>query len=127
MVLAYHGIHATEEAISKQLGTTEYGTPASRLLRLSISDLNIALGPLSLQMVRASLLAKNPIIALVNTRFLDYWHEETAHAVVVVGFEDSIVLLSDPAFDDAPKRASTDGFLAAWGEFDYQAAIFGRQ
>ena len=126
MVLAYLGINITEEAAAKQLGTTEYGTPASRLLRLATSGLTIELGPLSLEMVRAALLSGNPVIALVNTQFLDYWHEETAHAVVIVGFEDSVLLLSDPAFEDAPQRASTNGFLAAWGEFDYQCAVFMR-
>ena len=130
LVLAYYGINTTEEAVAQQLGTTEYGrlpAPAGRLLRLSISKRTVALGPSSLEILRASLLAGNPVIALVNTQFLDYWHEETAHAVVVVGFDDTGVLLNDPAFDDAPKHASIDGFLAAWGEYDFQSAVFVEQ
>jgi predicted double-glycine peptidase len=68
-----------------------------------------------------------PVIAFVNTQFLDYWNEETAHAVVVIGYDDGGVLLNDPAFDTVPQRASINGFLAAWGEFDYQCATVTRR
>jgi len=58
LVLAYYGINTTEDTLAQQLGTTEYG----RLLRLSISKRTVALGPSSLEILQASLLAGNPVI-----------------------------------------------------------------
>ena len=119
MVLQYWGRPRTEEDLAIQLGTTVLGTPGSRLLRLNNPEFQVFFGPLTLPLVRSSLERGRPVIALVRTLFLDYWEEDLAHAVVVVGFDEELLLLNDPAVNDAPQRASATGFLAAWGEFDY--------
>ncbi len=84
--------------------------------------MQVFFGPLTLPMLRSQLEQGQPLIALVRTIFLDYWGDDLAHAVVVVGFDDEGLLLNDPAFDIAPQRASVNGFLAAWCEFDYLCA-----
>jgi hypothetical protein len=62
-------------------------------------------------------------IVFVQTQFLDYWVENSPHAVVLVGIdEEHVVYLNDPAFEIAPQIASIDGFLAAWIEMDEVAA-----
>lgn len=59
------------------------------------------------------------LIVFIHTGQLAYWSEETQHAVVVVGYEGSALLLNDPAFPDAPKQMPTDEFMLAWDEFDH--------
>lgn len=123
MVLSYLGQSMSEAALAKTLGTTAAGTPGNRLLRLSSPTLQVEFGPFTLPLIHDRLNSSVPVIVLVQTGFLDYWQIDTAHAVVVVGYEDQTLLLSDPDFAEAPKRASATGFLAAWGEFDFLAAV----
>jgi len=40
------------------------------------------------------------------------------HDVVVVGFDENVVLVNDPAFPDAPKEVPQEEFLAAWAAAD---------
>jgi ABC-type bacteriocin/lantibiotic exporter with double-glycine peptidase domain len=124
MVLRYLGQKADEAGLAKRLGTTERGTPGNRLLRLSSSTLEINWGSLTLPLIRYQLDSGAPVIALVRTIFLDYWEDDMAHAVVVVGYQNDDLWLNDPALVNAPQRASKDGFLAAWGEYDYLCATF---
>jgi ABC-type bacteriocin/lantibiotic exporter with double-glycine peptidase domain len=126
MVLRYLGQEVSEAELAAQLGTTELGTPGNRLLRLSSSTLHVDFGPLTLSLVYNKLNAGTPIITLARTLFLDYWQADLAHAVVVVGYDDEYLLLNDPEFEDAPQRATPDGFLAAWGEFDHLAGIISK-
>lgn len=126
MVLRYFGQSADEFALAKRLGTTELGTPGSRLLRLQSAQMEVNFAPLALPLIYAQLELGAPVVALVQTILLDYWQEDFAHAVVVVGYGEGEIWLNDPAFDHAPQRASIDGFLAAWGEFDYLCATFTR-
>lgn len=45
-----------------------------------------------------------PVLVNVNTKELTYWNGEASHVVAVIGLENDIVIVNDPAFDDAPKR-----------------------
>jgi ABC-type bacteriocin/lantibiotic exporter with double-glycine peptidase domain len=121
MVLSYLGQEISETELVAQLGTTALGTLGNRLLRLSSASLDVDFNPLTLPLVCDKLNIGIPVIALTRTLFLDYWQSDLAHAVVVVGYDDEYLLLNDPEFEDAPQRATPDGFLAAWGEFDYLA------
>ncbi len=123
MVLSYLGQEISEAKLASRLGTTELGTPGNRLLRLSSSSLHVDFGPLTLPLIYDRLNDGTPIIILVRTLFLDYWQDDMAHAIVVVGYNDQHLLVNDPEFDKAPQQATPTGFLAAWGEFDYLSAI----
>jgi uncharacterized protein YvpB len=127
MVLSYLGQRIGETELASRLGATELGTPGSRLLRLSSPTLHIVFGPLTLPLIYDRLDASTPIIALTRTLFLDYWQADLAHAVVVVGYDERHLLLNDPAFDEAPQRATPSGLLAAWGEFDYLCATISKR
>jgi ABC-type bacteriocin/lantibiotic exporter with double-glycine peptidase domain len=48
------------------------------------------------------------------------------HAVVLAKITPTSVTLFDPALDDGPTLLSKDGFLLAWEEFDYLAAVVSR-
>lgn len=121
------GQSTPEPDLATQLGTTALGTPGSRLLRLSSLDLEVNFGPLTLPLIYDWLNAHVPVIALVRTLFLDYWQIDMAHAVVVVGYDEQQIYINDPAFDDALQRATPNGFLAAWGEYDYLAGLIIRR
>ena len=123
MVLSYLGLPATEEEVAARLGSTPIGTSGRYLLRLQSASLSVEYGPLTLSLLKTELDQNRPVIVLVSSIFLDYWQIDTAHAVVVVGYDDDWLFLNDPAFTDAPQTASVDGFLAAWGEFDYLAGV----
>ena len=64
-----------------------------------------------------------PVIVAVDTAALTYWTDDTAHAVVVVGFEQDFVLVNDPEFEQAPQSVPLDEFLLAWLEHNYRQAI----
>jgi ABC-type bacteriocin/lantibiotic exporter with double-glycine peptidase domain len=126
MVLSYLGQPVGEAELASRLGTTELGTPGSRLLRLNSAVVQVEFGPLTLSLVYDRLDGGTPVIALARTLFLDYWQADLAHAVVVVGYDDQHLLVNDPAFQDAPQHATPTGFLAAWGEFDYLCGVISK-
>ncbi len=65
-----------------------------------------------------------PVIVFVRTGFLDYCHEDFAHALVIVGaVQDQRFWVHDPAQSTGPVTVSWIGLLAAWSEFDYQGAV----
>jgi uncharacterized protein YvpB len=123
MVLNYLGQDVDEITLVARLGTTELGTPGNRLLCLNSADLNVFFGPLTLPLIYDYLQSGSPIIALVRTLFLDYWQDDLAHAIVVVGYDDQHLLLNDPDLAEAPQSATLNGFLAAWGEFDFLCGV----
>ena len=68
--------------------------------------------------------AEQPVILFVRTGFLDYWQDDVAHAVVVIGVEEKEQFwVHDPALPDGPRAVSWNGLLAAWAEFGYRAAL----
>jgi uncharacterized protein YvpB len=71
----------------------------------------------------AHLLHGEPCIVFLRTGELPYWQEDTGHAVVLVGMDEDVVYLNDPAFAQAPQRVSRGDFLLAWLEFDYDYAV----
>jgi ABC-type bacteriocin/lantibiotic exporter with double-glycine peptidase domain len=75
MVLAYLGIERTEAEISQLLGTTEFGTPARAIQRLSLWGIEVNYGPRSLPKLRSALADRQPVIIFVQTQFLDYWDQ----------------------------------------------------
>lgn len=123
MVLAYLQHPAVESRIAQLFGGDELGTPSSRVVRLQQWGFRVTYGSTNLQQLQAWLAQGIPPIAFVNTQFLDYWAENTPHAVVIVGIDEEHVYLNDPAFELVPQIASLDGFLAAWIERDEVTAV----
>ncbi len=123
MVLSHLGLHAGEDEVGRWLGSHEYGTPSYAVLRLTRRDLQVTFKEWSVPQLLAALNEGIPVIAFVRTAFLDYWTEDVAHAVVVVGaIEHQQFSIHDPARADGPVWISWDGLLAAWAEFNYRGA-----
>jgi ABC-type bacteriocin/lantibiotic exporter with double-glycine peptidase domain len=123
MVLHYWGHTTTEKALAQLFGGTAIGTPSSRVQRLTQWGYRVAYRTSTLPELEAWLEQGIPPIVFVRTEFLDYWTENTPHAVVLVGVDEDRVYLHDPAFAAASQTCSLDGFLAAWVEQDEVVAV----
>jgi predicted double-glycine peptidase len=78
----------------------------------------------SLSELSAALAADNPPIVFVRTAELSYWHEDTPHAVVLVGLDAVNAYLLDPAYEDeVPVRVARGDFLLAWSHFNQTYAL----
>ena len=115
MVLAYYGRQVSQTQLIRLLGTTDAGTPFSRLRLLSqlgiIVDVR-ADGAL------AELQAKLPAIVGLHAGWLSDHCVESQHAVVVIGIDSEGIVILDPAQGADPIRLSETELLAAWIELD---------
>lgn len=120
MVLAYLG---HEARLAQIMGSYWYGTPASRVSRLSSLGFQIVYEQASLEQLQASLAQQLPIIVFVRTGDLEYWDEDVPHAVVVVGLDNERAFCHDPALDAGPTTVDIPSFMLAWSDLDYYCAI----
>lgn len=129
MVLAYQGIIYSQTELSRLLGTHPLaGTPHSRIVRLRSLNLRVAyqkatgLNDLSRWLAR-----ELPVITFVQARELPHWQGQWfQHAVVVVGVEENVVYLLDPAATAAVIATPGDDFLLAWEEMDLAYAVLAK-
>ena len=124
MVLSYWGQPRSLKQITRLLGTESFGTPPSRIQRLSRWGYNVLYRQATIDDLSAAIASDTPPIVMLKTGFLDYWHEvDVGHAVVVLGIENGYVYVNDPAFPDAHQRSLIDGFIAACVERNEMAAF----
>jgi hypothetical protein len=124
MILSYWGLEQPQSAIAKQLETIEHaGTPASRVKRLASAHLEVTYTSGKLSDLEIALNQRIPPIVFVNTSELSYWSEATAHAVVLLGIEQSMVTLHDPAKSNSPIQTSLGDFQLAWDEMSNLYAL----
>ena len=91
---------------------------------MSDPDIKVIYQEWSVAELLSMLDAGHPVIVFVRTVFLDYYQEDFAHALVIVGAApDKHFQVQDPAQPSGPMEVSWDGLLAAWSEFDYQGAV----
>jgi predicted double-glycine peptidase len=121
MVLAYLGVHRSQDQLAHQLGMyTELGVPASHITRLQTTSLNIAYGEGTLTDITGYLARDTPVIVFVQAGELNQWRGfRFQHAVVVVGLDEQTVYLLDPDLGPTPLSVPRDEFLLAWSEMDY--------
>ena len=126
MVLQYLYIPLGYERLLEILGTTDAGTPFSRLDQLKQWRLAVTGGEGDMATLHTHLETGLPVIVAVHTWALPYWQNiDTEHAVVIVGLDDNDVYLLDPAFAEAPQVVDHNAFLAAWGDRDNEYTVIG--
>jgi len=126
MVLAAMGDDFSEERLAAQLGSYEFGTPASRVTRLRKWGYRVEFGPATIDDLRTQLeLGWHPIV-FVRADFLPWADFGGFHALVVGGVVENTVYVFDPVLGDGPTALSLDGLLLAWEEFDRLAAIISK-
>jgi ABC-type bacteriocin/lantibiotic exporter with double-glycine peptidase domain len=123
MVLSRLGHPVAEDTVAHLFDSTPVGTPSSRVKRLDLWGHQVEYRSASLAELTEWLANDVPVIAFVHTMFLDYWAENTPHAVVIVGLDDEHVYAHDPAFAQAPQTCRIDGFIVAWIEMDQVVAV----
>lgn len=124
MVLQYLSIPIRYDRLSKLLDITEYGGVFSNIKKLESLGVTVRIGMDKSDLVDGNeektlshfLSTSLPLLASVETEWLNYWDVNTYHVVVVVGIEEGIVYVNDPYFDSAPISVPLNSFLAAWIE-----------
>jgi len=122
MVLGSLGDDIAEARLARVMISYWFGTPASHVLRLSSLGYQMTYERTTFAQLRVYLARQVPCIVFLRTGGLPYWDEDVPHAVVVVGIEETIAHLHDPALDTGPTAVDATAFLLAWAEMDYYCA-----
>jgi hypothetical protein len=123
MVSAYWGTPVLQNDVARWLGTTDFGTPSSRIQRLANQRYSVIYNEGSLANIVEWLAQATPSILFVRTGDLPYWEIDTAHAVIVAGLDREQAILIDPAVEAAYCLTSIGDLILAWSHFDYTYAI----
>jgi len=125
-VLAYLGVEQTQSSLNRLFGLTAIGTPFRNIQRLTSLGVSVRLQRGDESALRNAIDHNQPPILFVKTGDLPYWHDNTAHAVILIGYDEDVVLLADPQFADSPQRVGWGELMLAWGEQDYYFALITR-
>ncbi|MCL4863629.1 MAG: C39 family peptidase [Caldilineaceae bacterium] len=124
MILDYLQVPFNDARLRKLLRIRHYGAFFSDIENLTVLGVAVSVDEGDIDTLQRELDVGLPVIAAVNTGFLQaYWNEALGHAVVVVGIEDEIVYINDPALATAPQAIDLNEFFAAWGEKDFLYAV----
>jgi predicted double-glycine peptidase len=119
MVLAFYGQDHAESDLRILLRTRVAGTStANVMLKLPGLGFDVAVTSATFYELEQNVRAGDPCIVQVWTEHLSHWDTIWMHNVVVIGFDDDLVLVNDPAFPDAPQAIPRDEFIVAWSEAD---------
>ena len=124
MMLDYLGLNVPYANLLELLRIKSFGAPASNIRLLEQLSLTVTYRVTNMTELENLLVSGQPVIVFVRTGELPYWHYQTDHALVVVGFDEANVFVNDPYFDDAPITVTRGDFELAWLERDcFFAAI----
>jgi ABC-type bacteriocin/lantibiotic exporter with double-glycine peptidase domain len=120
MVLTFLGLTVSYERLLTTLGITRFGAPHSRIQRLQdlFPALHIAHQQGDLPDLFRAVDAGNPPIVYVRTGELPYWTEDTFHAIVLIGYDETHCTLLDPAMASQPQRITQGDLILAWLDLD---------
>lgn len=128
MVLAYWGIEQKQSDLAEQLQLIPgAGVPGNRVRLLASNTLEVFYGQGEPADLQAALAAGKPPIVLVHTAELPYWTEAAAHAVVLLGMDESGVVVNDPGVTEAATEISVGDFLLAWDEMANLYAVISKK
>jgi ABC-type bacteriocin/lantibiotic exporter with double-glycine peptidase domain len=102
MVLAAFGDEYTEAQIAAALDSYEFGTPASRVMRITELGYRVLYGPSTLEELEAHLKCRTLPIVFVQADLLPWADFGGFHALVLVQITATKVALLDPALEDGP-------------------------
>ena len=112
------------QSLLKLLDIRSYGAPAGNLRRLSQLGLRVFYRSGNVSGLEAQLAKGKPAIVFVRTRELPYWEQDTAHALVIVGYDREAIFVLDPFYPaEAPIAVARGDFELAWLERDYYHAV----
>jgi ABC-type bacteriocin/lantibiotic exporter with double-glycine peptidase domain len=123
MALRYVGIEQSQRRLNQLLGLTSIGVPYPHLKRLAQLGVQVVMDAGNQARIRQEIDNNVPVVAFLFTGDLPYWHDNTPHALVIVGYDGINCYVNDPAFSVAPQVVLWGDFLLAWSEMDYTYAI----
>lgn len=123
MVTQYYGKVIGYDELLALLDIRAYGAPSFHINRLTQLGCQTEFLEGSPDTVRKAIDDGIPVIAFVRTGELSWWKQNTGHAVVLIGYDNSSFWLNDPVFPDQSIRVPIDEFMLAWVEFDYDCAL----
>lgn len=102
----------------------DFGAPAFNIRLLEELGVTVVYREFgSLDEIRQHLENRLPCIAFIRTGELPYWTWDTAHAVVIVGIDDTDIYINDPSQPDGPLTVSQATFELAWLTRDETYAV----
>ena len=124
MVLRFFNTAIAYRRLLKVLKTDPtVGTPFSNIVNLRQLRLTVVYQQGDLAQLHTFVDNGWPVIVPVETRELPYWHEQSNHAVVVIGMDAQAIYINDPAFASAPLQVPRGDFDLAWLEHDESYAV----
>lgn len=118
MLLSYLGIQKQEQDIRILLKIKPAGTNPINVVRIREWHLEALMTFSNLEELKSYLIQNKPPIVLLWSGKLNYWNSKKyfdyLHAVVVVGYDDEMIFVYDPAFPEYPKSIPVYEFLEAW-------------
>jgi hypothetical protein len=128
MVLSYLGIEREQADLAKQLQLiAEVGTSGNRVRLLASKTVEVFYGEGQLADLQSALIGGNPPIVMVHTSQLPYWEQDTPHAVVLLGMDETSVIVNDPGKAQAAISISVGDFELAWDEMANLYALITRR
>lgn len=114
MLLDYLQIPMNYVRLQRLLNVRYFGAFFSDIENLRTLGVSVVVGEGDLPTIQEYLESGLPVIAAVNTGYLQsYWTEAVGHAFVVVGIEDEIVYVNDPVLPTAPQPIPINEFMVA--------------
>lgn len=125
MILHFLGKNETQERIARLLGTSDIGTPLTRIHNLTKWGFHVHCAiEGSWKELERSIKAGNPIIVSTFAEWLPHSQIYGQHAIVVVGIGETSALILDPATTSTqPIEINKNALLAAWTEMDLAYAV----
>lgn len=128
MVLDYLQVSVPYHRLLRLLHVEAHGTVFSHLRYLESLGLSVQVSKGDMEVLRGLLDRGLPSIVAVDTgELVSYWQEAINHALVVVGMDEAVVYVNDPAFGAAPQEILMAEFELARQEQDDRYAVIGLQ
>ena len=127
MVLLALGDDASEDQLAQLFDTEWYGTPASRIRRLTQRGYRVTYEQTTLEQLQRYLHQQSPVIIFLRTGSLPGWREDVAHAVILVGLTSEMAIIHAPARDIGPDEIGLEALLLAWSEMGFYCATITRE
>ena len=123
MILMHLGHTTDYPQLLNVLKIEPYGAPASNIRLLESLGVNDVYSKTDLAGLQAMLQEGHPVIVFVRTGELPYWTYSVDHALLVVGYDENLLHVNDPANPKAPITIPQGDFELAWLERDYFYAL----